>query len=160
MRDEDAEAVLEIYADGIVGGAATFESSIPTWEEWTSAHLEPARLVARDEAGAVVGWAALSPVSAREVYRGVAEVSVYVAAPARGRGVGRELVQALIDASEAAGIWTLQTSVFPANQASLALLTSTGFRRVGIRERVGRLGNEWRDTVLLERRSRTVGGRG
>jgi len=157
MRATDAPAVLAILAEGIAAGTATFETEVPTWDAWSAAHLEAGRLVARDPAGAVVGWTALGPVSARAVYRGVAEVSVYVAAHARGHGVGRALLRALIEASEAAGMWTLQTSVFPANRASLALLRSVGFREVGVRERIGQHGDEWRDTVLLERRSQRVG---
>ena len=157
MRATDAPAVLAILAEGIAAGTATFETEVPTGDAWSAAHLEAGRLVARDPAGAVVGWTALGPVSARAVYRGVAEVSVYVAAHARGHGVGRALLRALIEASEAAGMWTLQTSVFPANRASLALLRSVGFREVGVRERIGQHGDEWRDTVLLERRSQRVG---
>jgi phosphinothricin acetyltransferase len=157
MRAGDADAVLAILGEGIAGGTATFETEVPAWSVWSAAHLEVGRLVARDDAGAVVGWTALGPVSSREAYRGVAEVSVYVASGARGLGVGGALLRALIPASEAAGIWTLQTNVFPANEASLALLGSVGFRRVGVRERIGRHGDEWRDTVLLERRSGQIG---
>jgi L-amino acid N-acyltransferase YncA len=157
MAPTDGAAVLAIYREGIGGGGATFETEVPTWEAWSSGHLEAARLVARDGDGRVLGWAALAPVSGREAYRGVAEVSVYVAAEARGGGVGTALLRTLIGASEDAGIWTLQTSVFSDNAASLAVLASTGFRRVGIRERIGRLGGAWCDTVLLERRSTVVG---
>jgi L-amino acid N-acyltransferase YncA len=148
--------VLEIYLEGIAGGHATFETAAPTWEAWTMAHLEFPRFVMKD-ATEVDGWAALSPVSARHAYRGVAEVSVYVAQGSQGRGFGRELLKALISASEEHGIWTLQASIFPENLASLRLHASCGFREVGQRERVARLNGIWRNTVLLERRSTTVG---
>ena len=137
-------------------GDATFETEAPDWERWDASHLRACRLVAV-AGGRVAGWAALSPVSAREVYAGVAEVSVYVAADFRGRGLGRTLLEALVRASEAEGIWTLQASIFPENVASVALHATCGFREVGRRERVGKLQGRWRDTVLLERRSRTVG---
>jgi phosphinothricin acetyltransferase len=156
MRPDDWERVREIYREGIATGHATFETSSPPWEVWDAAHLPFARLVARlhDE---VIGWAALSPVSQRCVYGGVAEVSVYVAGAARGAGVGRELMNALIDASERNGIWTLQAGLFPENAGSLKLHLSCGFREVGRRERIGKMNGRWRDTILLERRSPTVG---
>jgi L-amino acid N-acyltransferase YncA len=128
----------------------------PEWPEWDAAHRDDCRLVAR-RTGQVVGWAALSPVSRRCVYGGVAEVSVYVAESARGQGIGRALLSALIDASEAAGIWTLQAGIFPENEASVRLHKSCGFRVVGRRERIGQLHGVWRDTLLLERRSRHAG---
>ena len=156
LRPEDWEQVRAIYVEGIATGHATFETSAPPWEKWDSDHLARARLVARD-GPAILGWAALSPVSGRCVYAGVAEVSVYVAASARGRGVGRALLEGLIRASEAEGIWTLQAGVFPENASSLALHRRCGFREVGRRERLGMLGDTWRDVILLERRSRTVG---
>src|SRR5262245_32019090 len=130
MEPGDGPDVLAIFAQGIAGGGATFETEVPSWESWSNAHLEAARLVARGGDGRVVGWAALAPTSSRAAYRGVAEVSVYVSAEARGGGVGTALLRELIGASEAAGIWTLQTGVFPENAASLALLASVGFRRV------------------------------
>jgi phosphinothricin acetyltransferase len=156
MSEADWLQVARIYREGIETGEATFETEAPTWERWSAAHHTQARLVARagDE---ILGWAALSPVSARAVYSGVAEVSVYVGALRRGAGVGRALLAALVRASEAAGIWTLQASVFPENAASVALHRACGFREVGRRERIGRLGGVWRDTVLLERRSPRVG---
>ena len=157
MRAADWPAVRSIYEAGIATGNATFQTEAPTWEAWGAGHLASCRLVARDSDGAVVGWAALSPVSARPVYRGVAEVSVYVAEDARGRGVGRRLLEALIAASEHDGRWTLQAGVFPENEASVALHTACGFRVVGRRERPGRLRGVWRDVLLLERRSRVVG---
>jgi phosphinothricin acetyltransferase len=156
LRSSDWESVSRIYAEGIATGHATFETAIPSWEEWDGAHLATPRLVARD-AERTLGWAALSPVSGRCVYGGVAEVSVYVAAAARGRGVGRSLLEALVAQSEAAGLWTLQAGVFPENEASLAIHRLCGFREVGRRERIGKLGGVWRDVVLLERRSRVAG---
>lgn len=158
MRPEDWPPVREIYEEGIAGGNATFEMYAPTWDAWNRARLRECRLVARDEPqGRVLGWAALSPVSERAVYRGVAELSIYVAADARGRGVGRTLLRELIASSEEAGIWTLQAGVLAENEASLALHRSCGFREVGRRERIGRHGDRWRDVVLLERRSPSVG---
>src|SRR5215472_14449134 len=152
MADQDWTAVSEIYADGISTGNATFEIEAPGWEKWDSGHLRVCRLVARSGSG-VVGWAALTPVSGRCVYAGVAEVSVYVAASARRSGVGRALLAALIEASEASGIWTLQAGIFPENMASVTLFTKAGFRIVGRRERIGQMEGQWRDTLLLERRS-------
>ncbi len=148
----DWPEVALIYAQGIETGDATFETEVPGWEEWDAAHSAEHRLVAVED-GRVVGWAALSPVSDRCCYAGVAEHSVYVAAPARGRGVGRALLSALIESTERGGIWTLQSGIFPENEASVALHTALGFRVVGMRERLGRLRGEWRDVLLLERRS-------
>ena len=156
MTPDDWPHVKEIYRQGIATGNATFETGVPDWETWNSGHLPSCRLVARDDSG-MVGWAALSPVSKREVYAGVAEVSLYVANAARGRGVGTALLRALIAASESNGVWTLQAGIFPENTASLALHRSCGFREVGTRKRVGKLHDRWRDTVLLERRSAMVG---
>ena len=153
--------VKAIYEQGIATGNATFQTTVPTWEEWNPGHLAHSRLVARDAgstiSGAVLGWAALSPVSGRCVYGGVAEVSVYVASAARGRGVGRQLLAALVAASEAHGIWILQAGIFPENTASIRIHAGAGFREVGRRERIGQLHGVWRDTVLLERRSAVVG---
>jgi len=156
MKPEHWPAVREIYREGIATGNATFATDLPDWEKWNSAHLQDCRLVAckRDQ---VLGWAALSPVSARRVYAGVAEVSVYVAAAARGKGVGKSLLNALIQESEANGIWTLQAGIFPQNSASIALHKSCGFRKVGVRRRIGKLRDTWRDVLLLERRSTTIG---
>jgi phosphinothricin acetyltransferase len=156
MTSADWEAVRAIYLEGITGGQATFETEAPPWEQWDAGHHRFARLVARSEAG-VLGWAALSPVSRRRCYAGVAEVSVYVAAAHRGRGVGRQLLRALITESERHGVWTLQGATFPENQASLRLQLACGFREIGRRERVARHRGVWRDTVLTERRSRVVG---
>ena len=141
-----------IYWDGIRSGLASFETSVPTWEQWDASHLAEPRLVATvwDE---VVGWAALTPVSARRCYRGVAECSIYVVAAQRGRGVGRLLLDALVRRGERAGVWTIQASIFPENRASVALHLRCGFRIVGLRERIAKRDGLWRDTLLLERRS-------
>jgi L-amino acid N-acyltransferase YncA len=152
MAPEDWPAVEAIYAAGIATGDATFETAPPTWEEFDTGRLPDHRLVAT-EGGEIVGWAALSPTSTRACYAGVVEHSVYVAEPARGRGVGRALMGALVASADAAGLWTIQTSVFPENEASLALHERVGFRVVGRRERIAQLDGVWRDTVLLERRS-------
>jgi len=152
----DYRAVQRIYREGIDSGDATFQSSPPAWEVWDRATLAACRLVAEEE-GAVVGWTSLSPASSRCVFAGVAEVSIYVAATARGRGVGKALLTHLIDASERAGIWTLESGIFPENRASIALHERNGFRVVGVRERLGRMGDRWRDVLLLERRSRITG---
>ncbi|HXT64776.1 MAG TPA: GNAT family N-acetyltransferase [Pyrinomonadaceae bacterium] len=156
MRPADWQRVREIYLDGIATGHATFETSAPSWELWDTAHLAFARLVARREKE-VVGWAALSPVSNRCVYGGVAEVSVYVSSARRGAGIGKRLLVSLIEESERNGIWTLQAGIFPENMGSIALHVACGFREVGRRERVGKLKGVWRDTILLERRSQIVG---
>jgi L-amino acid N-acyltransferase YncA len=155
---DDWESVLAIYVEGIATGQATFETTPPSWERWDSSHLSFARLVAvSNDDGRLKGWAALSPISARAVYRGVAEVSVYVGNESRGLGVGRELLNQLIVDSEKHGIWTLQASIFPENAASIALHKNCGFREIGTRERVAKLNGTWRDTMLLERRSKVVG---
>ena len=156
LRPEDWPAVSSIYAEGIAGGDATFESEVPSWEAWDAAHLRGHRLVAEDD-GRVVGWAALSPVSDRCVYGGVGEVSVYVARDAQGRGVGRALLERLVEKSERAGIWTLQAGIFPENAASVALHERCGFRVVGTRERLGHANGVWTDVVFVERRSDVVG---
>ena len=156
MGPGDWEQVKAIYLEGIATGQATFEVEAPSFAAWDEAHLPFARLVAR-RAGAVCGWAALSPVSQRRAYAGVAEVSVYVARDCRGAGVGRVLLEALIVESEGTGIWTLQASVFSENSATIALHRRCGFREVGRRERISKLDGAWRDTVLLERRSVLVG---
>jgi L-amino acid N-acyltransferase YncA len=151
MHPDDWPAVRAIYAEGIATGDATFESEPPGWETWDAAHLQEHRLVAcRD--GAVIGWVAAVPVSGRCVYRGVVEHSVYVAASARGQGVGRMLLEEFIASTEAGGVWTIQTGIFPENTVSLSLHERCGFRRVGIRERIGEREGRWRDVVLLERR--------
>ncbi len=152
LEAADWPAVERIYAAGIATGQATFETATPSWEDWDERHHAFGRLVAA-VGEEVVGWAALSPVSRRPAYAGVAEVSVYVAPNHQGAGIGRALLATLIAASEAHGIWTLQSSVFPENEASLALHERAGFRVVGRRERIGQLDGVWRDTIILERRS-------
>jgi len=151
MRAEHWPAVERIYAEGLATGNASFETETPSWEEFQAGHMPGQLLVALD-AGAVVGWAVLSPVSDRCAYQGVAEDSVYVAEPARGRGVGRALLTQLTWRAESAGIWTLQAGIFPENTASIALHHACGFRTVGRRERLGRREGIWRDVLLLERR--------
>jgi L-amino acid N-acyltransferase YncA len=154
LRPPDWPEVARIFEDGIRTGDATFETGAPSWEEWDAAHTEH-RIVAELD-GELAGWAALSPVSERCCYRGVAESSVYVGESARGRGVGRELLEELVRRSEAAGIWTLQAGLFPENKASLRLHLVCGFRLVGVRERLGQLNGVWRDVLMLERRSEVV----
>ena len=155
MKAGDWEQVRAIYLEGIAEGNSTFETEAPSWERWDEGHLQVARLVMRD-GGKILGWAALSPVSKRRVYRGVAELTVYVAESARGRGAGRALLEALIKESESNGIWTLQASIFPENAASVKLHLACGFREVGRRERIATLNGVWRDTLLFERRSKIV----
>ena len=155
LRPDDWPAVRAIYEAGIASGDATFETAAPTWEAWDASHLPGHRLVARD-GDRVVGWTALAPVSERCAYAGVAEDSIYVAAEARGQGVGRELLAAVVSSAELAGIWTVQTGIFPENRASVRLHLACGFRVVGVRERLGRLHGRWRDVLLLERRSPLV----
>ena len=152
MRPADWAAVASIYAEGIATRNATFETEVPSWEDWDGTHLSSLRLVAELD-GEIVGWAAVSAVSDRCCYAGVAENSVYVAESARGRGVGTGLLRALIQGAEEAGIWTIQTGIFPENAVSVALHERCGFRVVGVRERLGRLDGAWRDVLLLERRS-------
>lgn len=158
MTADDWPAVRAIYEAGIQTGMSTFETAAPTWEAWDAAHRQDCRLVARNVEGRVVGWTAVSPVSPRRVYAGVVEESVYIAADARGRGIGARLLQALFEASEPAGIWTIQAGIEIRNVASLRLHEKVGFRRIGVRERIGRdATGQWRDVVLLERRSNRVG---
>jgi L-amino acid N-acyltransferase YncA len=152
MRASDWPAVERIYAEGIATGDATFETEPPAWDAFDAGRLPGHRLVAV-EGDEVVGWAALSPTSARACYAGVVEHSVYVSATARGRGIGRELLDALLASADDAGLWTVQTSIFPENIASLALHERAGFRVVGRRERIAQLNGAWRDTLLLERRA-------
>lgn len=160
MTEADWPAVRAIYEAGIATGNATFETTAPDWDRWDAAHLTDHRLVAvlpgPDGAEVVAGWAALAPVSDRCAYAGVAENSVYVDPAHQGHGIGRRLLQALVEQAEAAGIWTVQTGIFPENGASVALHTACGFRIVGRRERLGRLDGVWRDVLFLERRSATI----
>jgi len=155
LRPEDWPEVASIFEDGIRAGNATFETEAPVWEAWDASHLPGHRLVAVDD-GRVVGWAALSPVSERCCYSGVAEDSVYVARGQEGRGIGGALLRQLIAGAERAGIWTIQAGVFPENTASVQLHVRCGFRIVGVRERLGKQHGAWRDVVLLERRSKEV----
>ncbi|MEV4810822.1 GNAT family N-acetyltransferase [Micromonospora avicenniae] len=157
MDDRHADAVLDIYRLGIATGNATFETEPPTWERFTATRLPGHRWVAVDPAGRVLGWVACSAVSDRCVYAGVVEHSVYVHPDARGRGVGRVLLEALIASTEQAGIWTIQSGIFPENTASLALHAACGFRTVGTRRRIGHHHGVWRDVTLIERRSSVVG---
>ncbi len=147
----DWPAIARIYEEGIATRNATFETDVPSWEAWDAAHLPAPRLVA-EEGGEVVGWIAVSPVSRRDAYRGVVEHSVYVTESARGKGMGRALLARLVEDAPACGIWTIQTSIFPENAATVALHEAAGFRLVGRRERVARLDGVWRDTLLLELR--------
>jgi L-amino acid N-acyltransferase YncA len=153
FRPDDWADVAAIYRDGMRDGLATFETEVPSWQAWDAGHT--IRVVA-DLDEQVIGWAALSPASSRWAYRGVAESSVYVARDRHGRGVGRSLMEALIERSERAGIWTIQTSIFPENEASLNLHQRVGFRVVGERKSIARRDGLWRDTVLLERRSEAI----
>ena len=165
LRPSDWGDVRRIFLEGIASGNATFETEAPDWETWDRAHRADARLIARDADAvasaktpfSVLGWAALTRVSQRRAYDGVAEVSVYVAAAARGKGVGTALLEELVRASEAAGVWTLQAGIFPENAPSLALHRACGFRDVGRRERIGKMHGVWRDVLLLERRSVSAG---
>jgi phosphinothricin acetyltransferase len=148
--------ISRIYKEGIETGHATFETTIPEWEDWDKSKLKHSRLAAIVD-DTVVGWAALSPVSNRCVYGGVAEVSIYISNMHKGKGIGTVLISKLIDDSEANGIWTLQSGMFPENEATVALHQRFGFRLVGYREKIGKLGNTWRDTIIMERRSKTIG---
>lgn len=156
LLPEHWKQVKSIYESGIATGNATFQTSAPDWEEWNQSHIQNCRLVAIEN-GRVLGWAALTPVSGRCVYAGVAEVSVYVHEDARAKGVGDSLLKALIEASEAANFWTLQAGIFPENAASLHVHEKNGFRKVGFREKIGKMKEVWRDTILLERRSTKTG---
>jgi len=156
LRPEHWPDVARIYEEGIATGNATFETSIPSWEDWDASHLPDHRLVALRD-GSVVGWAAVSSISDRCVYGGVVENSVYVADKARGEGVGRRLLEKLIASTEQAGVWTIQTGIFPENESSVALHERVGFEIVGTRKKLGKLNGVWRDVLLLERRSDLVG---
>ncbi len=156
MKRADLKDVLKIYSEGIESGNATFETSAPGEEEWDKIHLTNCRLVARS-GDDVIGWAALSPVSGRCTYSGVAEVSVYVTAGATGKGIGKALLSELVKESEKAGIWTLDAGIFPENKASISIHKSCGFREVGYREKLGSANGIWRDVILFERRSRKIG---
>lgn len=156
MREQDWSAVQSIYREGIASGNATFETEVPDWEEWDKIHLPHCRLVARS-GEQLVGWAALSPVSSRCIYAGVAEVSLYVKASQRSKGIGKALLRELIEESEGKGIWTLNASIFPENAASIAVHKALGFREIGYKERIGQVDGLWRDVMLMERRSKMAG---
>ena len=156
FKQSDFDSVKDIYQQGIDTGNATFETQVKEWDEWNNSMLQVCRLVAVENER-VVGWAALSPVSNRCVYAGVAEVSVYVASEARGKGVGQILLAKLVEESEKKGFWTLQAGIFPENESSIALHQKNGFRILGLQEKLGKMGEKWRDVVLLERRSKVVG---
>lgn len=155
LRSKHWPDVARIYREGIATGNATFETAVPSWEAWDAAHLASHRFVAVID-GRVVGWAAVSPVSDRCVYGGVVEGSVYVGAEARGRGVGRKLLEHLVETTEAAGIWTIQSGVFPENVASVLMQEKVGFEIVGRRKKLGKVRGVWRDVLLTERRSRVI----
>jgi L-amino acid N-acyltransferase YncA len=156
MTENDWDEVARIYNSGIATKNATFEDKVPDWTAWNKAHRKDCRLVARIS-GKIVGWAALSDVSGRCVYSGVSEVSIYVDPGYHGRGIGDSLLKSLIEESEAQGIWTLQAGIFPENEISIRLHQKNGFRIVGTREKIGKMEGRWRDTVLLERRSKRIG---
>jgi L-amino acid N-acyltransferase YncA len=156
LKQEDWNAVADIYRQGIETGDATFEMEIPTWNNWNSAHLKSCRIVACID-NEITGWAALTPVSGRCVYAGVAEVSVYVSNKFQGQKIGTRLLETLISESEKDGIWTLQAGIFPENKISLKLHENLGFRKMGFREKIGKMKGIWRDTILLERRSKVIG---
>jgi L-amino acid N-acyltransferase YncA len=149
-------AVSRIYLEGIATGNATFQTEAPSWEEWDISHLSHCR-VAAFEGDEMAGWAALSPVSSRCVYGGVAEVSIYIGEKFRGKGIGKALFNELINESEAIGLWTLQAGIFPENTGSIKLHEQCGFRIIGYREKIGKMNNTWRDNIIMERRSRVVG---
>jgi phosphinothricin acetyltransferase len=155
-ESKDGMKILAIYAEAIKGPDATFETNVPTWNEWSRAHLPAHRFVAVDAAGKILGWTALSRFSERREYAGIVECHAYVRADAQRRGVGTQLIEALISATEGQGLWTLQAHVFPENTAGVALFEKLGFRVVGTRERMGRHRGRWRDVLLLERRSPAV----
>jgi L-amino acid N-acyltransferase YncA len=152
----DWKAVKQIYKEGIATGNATFQQEAPEWEEWDNSHLQHSRIIAKEN-GTILGWAALTPVSGRCVYAGVAEVSVYVSDKARGKGLGKQLLKKLIEESEANNIWTLQAGIFPENIPSIKIHEDGGFHILGTRERIGQMNGIWRDTILMERRSKIVG---
>jgi L-amino acid N-acyltransferase YncA len=156
MEGNDWSAVKSIYGEGIATGDATFEAEAPDWEQWNKSHLRDCRLVAKS-AGEIIGWFALSPVSSRCAYKGVAEGSIYIRSSARGQGIGKALLKAAIEESERIGIWTMQSGTFPENKASIAMQKACGFRLVGVRERIGCMDGKWRDVILMERRSKVVG---
>ncbi|MFC4024850.1 GNAT family N-acetyltransferase [Oceanobacillus longus] len=156
MLDADWEQVRNIFIQGIETKNATFETEAPSWEEWNQGHIQECRLVVRD-GEKVLGWAALSPISSRRAFTGIAELSIYFSLDSVGKGIGTKLIQTVIESSEAAGFWTLQSGIFPENISSIRLHEKAGFRMIGIRERMGKLDDVWRDVAMMERRSEIVG---
>ena len=156
MQPQHWSEVKKIYEEGIATGQATFQQSAPEWEEWNRNHLTTCRIVAKDK-DTILGWAALTPVSGRPVYAGVAEVSVYISLKARGKGLGKQLLEQLVGESEMQNIWTLQAGIFPENTPSIKIHKACGFRILGIREKIGKMNGTWRDTILMERRSKKIG---
>jgi L-amino acid N-acyltransferase YncA len=156
MTFDDWDAVRAIYEEGIATEMATFETTVPDWDEWNASHLKICRLVVRAD-GKVIGWAALNAISHRQAYVGVAEVSIYIANHVQGMGIGKKLLGKLVKESEAENLWTLQAGIFPENKASLAIHKANGFREVGYRERIGQLNGIWKDVILFERRSKIIG---
>ncbi len=157
LQPEDSEQVIAIFQEGINGGNATFDQTVPTWESWDNKFFKTCRFILEDENEKIVGWAALQPISKRECFTGVAEISIYLTQSVQGKGLGKILLRKLILESEECGFWTLQSGIFPENEPSIAIHKSLGFRIVGTRERFGMLNGVWRDVVLLEKRSKTVG---
>ena len=157
MQPSDGEKVIEIFQEGIDGGNATFEQNVPTWEAWDNKFFKICRFVLEDENENIVGWAALQPISDRDCYKGVAEVSIYLKNEFQGKGLGKMLLRKLILDSEEHEFWTLQSGIFPENEASINVHLNLGFRNVGTRERIGQMNGVWRDVILLERRSALVG---
>ncbi len=156
FQEKDYSAIAEIYLQGIATGHATFQTEAPSWNDWDKSHLPFCRLAVFEE-WEMLGWAALSPVSSRFVYGGVAEVSVYVASSARGKGIGKTLLAQLVKESEENELWTLQSGIFPENESSIKLHEQVGFRKIGYRERIGKMNDVWRDNIIMERRSKIVG---
>lgn len=157
MQPSDGEKVIEIFQEGIDGGNATFEQNVPTWEAWDNKFFKICRFVLEDENENIVGWAALQPISNRDCFKGVAEVSIYLKNEFQGKGLGKMLLRKLILDSEEHEFWTLQSGIFPENEASINVHLNLGFRKVGTRERIGQMNGVWRDVILLERRSALVG---
>ena len=157
MQPSDGEKVIEIFQEGIDGGNATFEQNVPTWEAWDNKFFKICRFVLEDENENIVGWAALQPISNRDCFKGVAEVSIYLKNEFQGKGLGKMLLRKLILDSEENEFWTLQSGIFPENEASINVHLNLGFRKVGTRERIGQMNGVWRDVILLERRSALVG---
>ena len=156
MLPEDGTKVLEIFREGIEGGNATFDKDVPSWEAWDNKFFKVCRFVLEDENGEVQGWAAIQPISARDCYKGVAEVSIYLSNSAQGKGLGKVMLQKLILESEEHSFWTLQSGIFPENVASIKIHESLGFRIIGNREKIGQMNGVWRDVVLMERRSQKI----